>query len=561
MAKLNSETYRHLAIAALPLATVCYALWYWASSRAELADWYTRLCPFFYKAETWRSAVFAPEVKSHGNAWCAAALAAAVAWAWSVSGKWPRAERPFHPDRQRLIVWGTVALAAVGLSLLAQHRVRCAADEVFSAVNFAALPPFQTLSHYPLPNNHILFNLLNGTLSFGCGDLVLTGRLLSMLCYAAVLAASWEFLKKHTQSAWLSTAALAAVAVQFPVWGFSGQARGYELLLLCSWGSIATFLAYWSEQKPSALRLHALCNVAGMLTVPSYLYWWGGLGLAALVLMLRAHRWDRLYLRASLAGASATLICYLPVLTFSGAAALADNRYVRPGTGGPWYFLAHLNEQGYFNGLFSEWFGWPASGPLMGAVCVLLPVLLLFFLKNTAPRRTLGISYLALLAAFLLAAVLMRRFPFYRNLIAQGHLAVLLGVVAVAPLFRSRVARSAFGAALLAWAGWSAFRNYERMPGSLYYYPVNEYAEQAAQCKVAFEPQRTVFLDNECFYWDCVLRTRYAGLHLRIAHNRPAFDGQDYCIMPADSLPPASAGVRYRKLERCGGEDVFEREE
>jgi len=35
-------------------------------------------------------------------------------------------------------------------------------DEVFSAQNAAGIHPFQCVSYYMLPNNHLLFNLLNG---------------------------------------------------------------------------------------------------------------------------------------------------------------------------------------------------------------------------------------------------------------------------------------------------------------------------------------------------------------------------------------------------------------
>lgn len=556
MTKFN-KVFRLVIICALPLVVAIYAIWYWSSDYGQLSHWYKGLNPYFYRAANWNTDFFTENVKLQGNWWCFAALLAASMWVlliWRVP--WPDTPK-LNLKRKSAIEYAVIAIIGAVLSVLVSRHSVYAADEVFSAINFASLPSFQALSYYALPNNHLLYNFINGAIFSWSNNLVLTGRIVSLCCYIAVLWITWGFLKKWITSNWLRWPVLFILAVQFPVWGFSGQARGYELLLLCSMLSIITFWNYWVEQKPGNLLLHSVCNIAGMLTVPSYLYWWSGLLLAALLVMIWERRSDWIFIRASLAGAACTIIFFLPLLSFSGSAALTENKYVQAESVTTIYFLTHLNAQNYFNGLFYEWFCLSTNYVITGIAIVFLPILIFFYPKNNKRYHALMILYFSMMIALLILLIIMKRMPFYRNLIAHGYLALMIIVITIVPLFRNKYMRLGLIVILMMGTVFTAYKNYNRMPDSLYYYGVNDKFTKLSECKTLFRPKCTVFLDDECFYWWYVLKVKYPENTPMIVHNRASFANLDYCIMPIDTLLPANE-INYRLIERCDDFGIYE---
>jgi hypothetical protein len=104
----------------------------------------------------------------------------------------------------------------------------------------------------------------------------------------------------------------------------------------------------------------------------------------------------------------------------------------------------------------------------------------------------------------------------------------------------------------------SAFINFNRMPVNLYYFDNNSYYNKLSECKTIFRRGSTVYLDDECFYWQYVLSTRYPAQGLRIMLNEPTYNRQDYCIMPAGSKPPSDTTL-YRVKESIDGYTIFEK--
>ncbi|RME08922.1 MAG: hypothetical protein D6816_05055, partial [Bacteroidetes bacterium] len=70
------------------MLVLLYCLWYWTSTHADLAAFYLDLNPAFYKAGEWGK-FFTEGVKSQGNWWCAAALAASVFLGWQLGCRRP----------------------------------------------------------------------------------------------------------------------------------------------------------------------------------------------------------------------------------------------------------------------------------------------------------------------------------------------------------------------------------------------------------------------------------------------------------------------------------------
>lgn len=550
--------FRRFLIVSVPLVAVVYAVWYWSSDHQQLTAFYRQLNPDFYKATNWSSVFFTAEVKSAGNWWCLAAVIASAGWAFLAwKSRLPHIPKLKFTKNQSLVYAG-IAVAGIILSLIANIHTNYGTDEVFSALNFASLPSFQCASYYVLPNNHILFNLINGIGSTIHFNLVESGRFLSLICYVIALCSSWYFLQKWIRSSWLRVLSLLLLALQLHAWGFSGQARGYELVFLLSLLSLFTFWGYWFENKEYLLPLHAGCNVAGMLTVPSYLYWWVGLMLASFLFMIWEKRIDRGYIKAALGSALMTLLVFLPLLTFSGLTSLSHNEYVRPRNANGLDFITDLYDLHYVKGLFNDWF---CSGTFTAGIevlCLLCMALVFFYPRRDKKYRALGIIWVSMLIAFISMATLMLRTPFNRNLIAQGYLAEMFILIALGTFVTARLTRIASVLLLSGVIVYSAVINFNRMPSKLYEFDVNSCINKLSACKTPFRPRCTIWLDDECFYWDYILKRKYPDPGFRIMLNKSAFARQDYCILPSGMQPPSDT-AGYRISENIGEYTIYER--
>jgi hypothetical protein len=549
---------RRFLICAVPMLVAAYSIWYWSFNHEQLTDFYKGLDPNFYKAKDWGSLFFTSIVKSQGNWWCLAAMVASVSWAIIVwKTKWPVIPK-LVLTKNTVLIYTIIAIAGLGLSIVANMHTRYGTDEVFSALNFASIPPFQCISYYALPNNHILFNFINGINIFWLGDLVRSGRIISLICYIIALCSSWYFLQKWIQNNWLKCLSLLLLALQLPPWGFSGQARGYEMLLLLSLLSFITFWTYWFENKKILLSVHAFCNVAGMLTVPSFMYWWFGIIIAAFLLMIWQKHLDKNYIKATITSSLITLILYLPMLSFSGLSAMTENTYVKPGNSNVWEFIKDIYEQHYFRGLFDEWYCSGNYTILIGLACFLCPLLLLFYVTKNKKYRDLSIIYFSMIIAFISLSILMLRLPFNRNLIAHGYISEMFILITLISLLKQRNSKIVFGILLSVIIVFSAYTNYNRMPVKLYDFDVNSYYKKLSECKTIFKSGCTVYLDDECFYWHYILSTLYHNQNIQIMYNGTTYNKQDYCIMPTGLQPPSDSNL-YKIVESNDEYRIFKK--
>ncbi|MBK9012898.1 MAG: hypothetical protein IPM82_01795 [Saprospiraceae bacterium] len=477
-----------------------------------------------------------------------AALIAALAWSYFFR-KTAMPQLPkLNLKKQTVATTALIALGAIFVSFVQNQTTLYTSDEVFSAVNFASLPKFQCISNYALPNNHLFFNAINGTIFSWSNDLVFTGRLISLFCYWATLCLTWFFLKKWTDSRWLSSLILLVLALQFPVLGFSWQARGYELVLLFSCLSLGTFVGYFTKRSPYLLTLHTVCNVVGILTLPTFLYWWLGLLLAGSLVQGFERKPDKPFITSSILGFSASFILYLPLLSFSGIGAVTDNKYVQSENTTHLHFLSHLNERHYFDGLFSEWFCVDNGSVFLGIMGLLLPMLLFAKSSKYRERMVLGVAYYSIGIAFLCMSVFILKLPYYRNMIAHGYLALLVPIIAILPYFRSKYMRPILGALLLIIAAVFAKKNYTRIPNNLYYYDVAHEFKKNKKTKININPLRPIYLDYESFYWWYVLQKKYPGQKLQIKPNRPKSSQPASQIVQHDSLSHTDPGL-YQMLD------------
>jgi hypothetical protein len=558
--------------AMLALASLLYAGWYYAHDHTALTDWWMRLESRFYGAANWRTQVFTPEVYAAGRVWCWVAVAAAVlAWA---AYEYVRRDLPdLNLTRQKSgHFWPILGIFMLGSTLWWIGTQACpyATDEVFSAVHFARLPAFQTLAYYALPNNHILYNLLNGTLD-GLPDGVAAGRMLSGLCYVATLCVVYFFTLKCPNPAlppiW-SLFILAIMGIQFPAWGFGTQARGYALLLLLSWGSL---WAWWQHHtphdKPTLTLPHPIWTAsllaAGMWTVPTALYWWLGLILAAIVVQVRQRRSDPAWWYAQVLAAALTLLAYLPALTFSGVAALTDNKYVAVRPQSVVAFATEFDHVNYWHGLFAEWWALTSESAWVGWILLFFPLIIGLFVRLTPHLRRLVLVYGCVLLALVAVVMVQRRWPFYRNLAAQGHLALFVVCLLAtqgmswleARLGRWRmVVMAGAMAASVAVVGITFQRNKKRLPDALYYYDLRGHYAAHTLPDGLLRAGSRVRLDDASYYW-------WVPLHGSVqVESGPINTSQlpDYQIITAKDTSLYDTAA-WRRIHHAAGQVVLER--
>lgn len=512
---------------------------------AALRDWYLHRTPTLYRAAHWPTDFFTPAVKARGDvlAWLAlAGLVAGFSYLW-VSRRpvarlaplrlFTRADRPW--------LAGLLLLAA-GLWASGAAQVPPAYDEVFSAVYSAGSGSLLVAwSYYMLPNNHVLFNLLNGGL-FGWLHhlpwLVLTGRLLSGLAYAGTLVVVYRVVAGLSGRRWVGAGLAALAGVQFSLWGFGFQARGYALYALLHWVALAALLAYWRQPRRAGLWLNAGAVVAGYATVPTFLFYHAAQLLAAALVQARQRRFDRRFWLSQAVALALGGAFYLPVLGFSGLRALTANQYVRPFQGSLAAFIGQAWPD--FRSYAPYCFGEAGLGPWPAYGLALLPLALL------AHRRywQVGVVYAAWLLALAGGTLGLRHVVFHRNLLALFSLALVLAPLTVGVLL-SRWRRWAGWAGALLLGGWLGVgqvrHNPIAEPGALYFYDVNKNFA-AAQQRLASVPggQPSLGFSEESFYlYYLYLQAGGPAPH---PSRRPAPAAAYYLTAANDALPPGLAG-------------------
>ena len=260
--------------------SLLFCIWYLAVSRNYLIEWYMGLNNCFYKSNVWTNEVFKPETKATGNYFCFFGLLLSMAsygyliykrknttlslsLSPTLSFKIKKADQQFVAP---------ILIISFGLWLWGTKNIAPAFDEVFSAVNCAGIHPFQSLSYYMLPNNHIGFNFVNGILFHFAKDKVFTGRLISLIAYFGISISIYMFFLKTLTNNWLSIVSTLLVLIQFPVWGFSYQARGYEWYALAGIICFITLYFYILEHKKVLLYINTAALIIGYFFIPTFFY-------------------------------------------------------------------------------------------------------------------------------------------------------------------------------------------------------------------------------------------------------------------------------------------------
>ena len=411
------------------VAVMVFSIFYLLSGYKSLVVWFTGLGGCFYRQEYWTHDFFTPSVKAAGNVYCTIALVIAIVGLLPTygllikKGKWD-VDKTTVTINVADIFLATVCIVVAVISWQWGSRLIVPTyDEVFSAQNCAGMHPFQTIAYYMLPNNHIFFNLLNNVFFHSFADKVVSGKLISQACYCAVILVVFIWMKSLLQNRWLAALAATVMAIQFPVWGFGFEARGYELLGLLEWVAFIAIFRYLAIGDKRWLWIMALASAAGYFTIPTFLYFHVTVVAFACITQMMRKQLDLTFWKYQVITMAAVFMLYLPCLCFSGYKSITANQYV---TGQGYHALVATILPTFQN--YSDYcFGNIIAGHYwFDLLLFFLPLCLLFY-RNNKNAFSLGEFYILLWGGAFLLTLAMKIFPIDRALI--GHFSITLALV------------------------------------------------------------------------------------------------------------------------------------
>lgn len=454
-----------------------------------------------------------------------------------------------------------IALASTtALWLWGNKMALPAYDEVFSAQNAAGINPFQCISYYMQPNNHLFFNFVNNILFHPSIDKVITGRVISLFAYSGFIVVIFFLFKQLIKNRWLALLVSITLANQFFIWGFSFQARGYELYLLTEWGSFISLFSYLVSAQKRWLYVNLLCIAFGYFCLPSMLYIHAAQLLFVCLHQLVYKKKEILFWKYQVAAGLLSFLFYLPTLSFSGMESITHNNYVAPmGFKTVSAFLAWVLPyfRTYIGHIFSniQWHGINFSITL-----VFLPFILLLARKNK-PYFLFGLFYLCMWVTFFLIASAMKRVPFERNLI--GHYSITFaGVILVVYWLSGIVSKGAVSVAFK-WVLFPAFLtlfiiHFIRtdkifLKDTLYEYNVNEGYNFKKNWLSIIPSGCTVACSDEEFYATYICRKNGC-----IVSRCPTGNENYFVKYVSEQLPPAYVD-RYELINDTWGYQIYRR--
>ena len=542
-----------LGVVCAALGTVAvFALFYLLSGYHYLLGWYLGLGDCIYKQESFTKIYFTTATKHAGNGYCAAALIVCGILLPLCISKLLRVWRGNY-GRAQWVVSGLSVIytllllcGCTGLWCWGYGLAHPAFDEVFSAQNVAAIHPFQGISYYMLPNNHLLYNFVNNLFSRFFSDSIFSGRLLSLAFYCAFGVGVFHALCRFTGKKTLSFLLALALISQFFVWGFSFQARGYELYLLFETGLVVSLFSWLRTGHKKWLFINAACAVCGYFCMPSFLYLHAAQLAFAVIYQLINRNFQPAFWKYQAAALGVAFLCITPALCFSGYDSMFNNIYVAPMSKikttaefCSWMFPYFMP---YVNHIFSDvvW-----HGTSFGLLLSVTPLALLLSGRRSrffAP----GLFYAVMWAVFLAMAIVMHRLPFERNLI--GHYSISWAFFLVTIYWLSAIVKRLPGVittvvpAVVAVLFIYHFiaTNRDLLQYTPYEYDVNTVYLDQQKCTNTVPAGSVVYCSDESFYFGYFCRKKGC-----VVHHCPTGTEPYYIKLTTEAMLPVFAS-RYR---------------
>ena len=320
---------------------------------AAIMRWYTTNWPDAFDTDTVAGSCFTPQwyagVRGHAMAWEGAILALLAFYLWNGRRVWSflkgllqetwrglgamAAVYAGSTRREKGILWALLGvILAYRLYFLLRFPLHT--DEVCSYIYFVRQGLFITTTGYPLPNNHVLYNLtclLLSKLPFLTPRLVmrlpsLAGDLFLWFGLFCVFRKWGGFLRAIT--------VVAGVAFCYMIAYYAVQGRGYQWQELCTVAGLLGLRAWIFSENGRGERagraFFIVSSIAGFFLNPLYIYPFLTLLLLAGWGLIRGKDDRRLWVFAGavLVIVLTTVVLYLPMILCYSWEGLAGNKYI-----------------------------------------------------------------------------------------------------------------------------------------------------------------------------------------------------------------------------------------
>ncbi|MFC5269501.1 hypothetical protein [Adhaeribacter terreus] len=203
-------------------------------------------------------------------------------------------------------------------------------DEAATYFLFIQNGIFATATFYPIPNNHLLQNLLAWTLTSLFSEPFWILRLPPLLLSLLLTFSGFLFIKRFSD---FTTAYLAAGLFGFGCFTLflATQGRGYILLTLLAVLAFGSIIRALQTGKAFYWTIFSMLSALGFYTVPTFLYPFAVCVFVAGIYILLQKKWQQIpkMVLAGFTALAGTLILYAPLLLVSGFDALFGNKYLR----------------------------------------------------------------------------------------------------------------------------------------------------------------------------------------------------------------------------------------
>lgn len=291
-------------------------------------------------------------------------------------------------------------------------------DEAITYVIFVRCSLLNTIVGYTLPNNHVLFSVIEHIfIKIPFVDLLFKFRLFPILTSFFTWIIAYRFVRKYANE----NAAITFVAIASTVYmilQYSFFARGYSLLVLfCVVCMYAACNIIHDGNRLRDWTIFSMCGALGFYTMPSFLYPFFTINVFILCFNYRDITKQIRFNAYTLGG---VFILYLPVLIVLGWEALSGNQFVRP-----------LDRQYVISQLI------PFSAMTLRQVFAIPPYLLApAFIAITAyslimKEKKIFVLWLICLITPFVILTAHSVLPFYRTFIYYGFIFVLLSALSL----------------------------------------------------------------------------------------------------------------------------------
>lgn len=203
-------------------------------------------------------------------------------------------------------------------------------DDLASYVYFSQNGLLITSIFYPIPNNHIFYNLLTSLFSNFIIDPLLSTRLISFFSFHLLILILFVYLYRTYRNKWTAFLAIAFCGFFFTSSIYSIQGRGYMAFSLFTLISGISLSLYVENKNPTLLILMVFSSVLGAYTIPTFLIPFIGITIAFLIFSLQKRDTGMLksvFLYILFVGLG-VFYTYLPTFLFSGINAIVSNKFV-----------------------------------------------------------------------------------------------------------------------------------------------------------------------------------------------------------------------------------------